>query len=244
MLRTLALLVAASLMPGLAGAQVVRVLYMERPPYYETTAGRPAGFLNELTAEAFRRAGLTAAFESMPAKRILRVIADDQGPVCSVGWFKTPERETFASFSTPISRDQPLVALVRAEDTALFAPRTSLAALFADRSLRLGIIAGFSYGESVDGLMAAARPNLVEVTGSQSQLLHMLESSHLDYLLIAPVEIGKAMRAAGIDRGRLATVPLADAPAGNLRHLLCNKSFDPALMQRLNAAIAATRGTP
>ncbi len=242
MLRTLALLAVASLLPGIAGAQMVRVLYMERPPYYETRDGRPAGFLNDLAAEAFRRAGFTVVFESVPSKRILRLIEEDRGLVCSVGWFKNPEREAFARFSRAISRDQPLVALTRAASRPQFAGRARLAELFADKSLRLGVIAGFSYGAAVDSLMAAARPNRVEVTGNQSQLVRMLASGRLDYLLIAPVEVEGALHAAGLAPAELAEIALGDSPPGNARHLMCNKSFDPGLMDRLDAAIAALAG--
>ena len=65
-----------------------------------------------------------------------------------------PEREKFAKFSTPVYQDRPQVIVMRADNSHRINHPT-LAALFADKNLKLGAKLGYSYGSFVDGLMVA-----------------------------------------------------------------------------------------
>lgn len=79
----------------------ITVHHMERPPSYVTENGRAAGLLNVLAAEVLGSADIPHRFEVLPPKRILEEIAVPGAAACSVGWIKTPERETIARLGLP-----------------------------------------------------------------------------------------------------------------------------------------------
>ncbi len=63
------------------------------------------------TIGIFNGAGVPMTAEEVPVKRITRDIQNDGSAICSPGWYKLPERETFALFSLPIHEDKPQMAL-------------------------------------------------------------------------------------------------------------------------------------
>lgn len=235
--------VSASLFVLLAGLspcvaeEPLRVTYLERPPYYHTVQGKPAGFLNDITAEILARAGIEASFTGLPTKRILDEIMVAGLAACSVGWFKTPEREAAARFSLPLWRDPPYAALMRAEAAARFGERSSLAALFGDAGLRLGVLDGFSYGDPIDARIAAEARDVYRMTGSQRQLARMLAEGRVDYMLIAPVEIAALLESSGLASGDFTAVALDDVPPGPTRHLICGRGVSVGVMERIDQAI-------
>lgn len=224
-----------------AAEEPLRVTYLERPPYYHTQNGRPAGFLNEITAEVLAQAGIAASFTALPAKRILDEIMVEELAACSVGWFKTPEREAVARFSLPLWRDPPYVALMSAETAARFGGRSSLTALFGDAGLRLGVLDGFSYGDFIDARIAAEARNIYRMTGAQRQLARMLGEGRVDYMLIAPVEIDNLLESSGLTADGFAEVALDDVPAGPTRHLICGRGVPVGVMERMDQAIRDLR---
>ena len=109
-------LLLALLATGLAWAQKstepdIKVAYLERPPYYWTDNGHPRGFLLELTQRIFNLAGIKATYAPAPPNRIIADLRENREPICSIGWFRNPERESYSRFSLPIYRDRPLVIL-------------------------------------------------------------------------------------------------------------------------------------
>src|SRR5690606_34791512 len=89
-------------------AEPLAVYYIEKPPYYHSIAGEPTGFLLERTRAIFSDAQIALRFEARPAKRILLEMEQNREPICSIGWFRTPQREAFALFSLAIYRDEPM----------------------------------------------------------------------------------------------------------------------------------------
>src|SRR5690606_3099630 len=95
-------------------ADPLPVYYIEKPPYYHSIAGEPTGFLLERTRAIFSDAQIPLRFEARPAKRILLEMEQNREPICSIGWFRTPQREAFALFSLAIYRDETMTVLTRA----------------------------------------------------------------------------------------------------------------------------------
>ena len=243
--RTLALALALLLVPQPAGpflaGQVLDVLYIEYPPYYSTDSrGQPRGFLVDRAERIFRQAGITPRYQSRPSKRVLEALRNGD-PACSLGWFKTPERETFARFTLPIHTNHPLEALARASDAPRFQGLSTLAAIVASGRFIPGRIAGHSEGAAVDRILAPLNNRTVFVTGEQARLLPMLLAGRFDFSLAAPEEAGHLMAVHGLSPDSFLVLPLADIPQGNTRHIMCSKSVDPDLIRRLNEAIRATQ---
>lgn len=86
--------------------EVIVLHYHERPPYMETTATGVGGLTATPAGMAFETAGIPFRWELTPSNRQLKVVQDNLGHDCLLGWFKNPERETFAHFTAPIYQDE------------------------------------------------------------------------------------------------------------------------------------------
>jgi len=255
-LPALALLACLAAPAPAQQARQATVIYFERPPYYYTHQGQPGGFLLAIARNAFEAAGLEVGYESAPPKRIMARMREG-GQLCSVGWFRTPEREAFALFSAPIYRGQPLVLVVAWRSQQRLAGLTTLAEVFATPGLTWGVPGGYAYGTVVDELRARLEPRVVDAPVALDQMLPMLTAGRFDYLLLAPEELPllDPHAAVGEDRERPAqgqesaerhgdflVLPLADLPDGPARHIMCSPDVGPAFMERLDQGVQATVG--
>lgn len=159
----------------------------------------------------------------------------------SRGFIKNAERETFASFTLPIYQNRPFVLLTTREQAPRMRAYRQMADIMANRSFILGVISGFSYGTVVDRMMATHRPTIETVTGKPAQLLRMLASGRISYLLMAPEEINGAAKAAGVDPSGLETIQLLDVPPGNQRYIMCSQNTAKTVIDDINKAILRIR---
>jgi polar amino acid transport system substrate-binding protein len=218
---------------------VLHVYYLERPPYYWTEAGRPRGFLMNLTSRVLDKAGISATFSPAPAARILEEIRRNNRPLCSIGWFRTSEREAFATFSLPIYRDHPLVLLTSRENAGTFEKYETLQDVFADTSQVMAQVASFSYGEAIDGMLRDTLVRNLTVSSSQTVLPRLILSGRATYMLIAPEEVQTLVRAAGLDPEQFVSLKPGGVPAGNIRHLMFSRNVPQDVLRRVNQAIEA-----
>jgi len=235
-------LLLAMFAPGLAWAQEsaepdIKVAYLERPPYYWTDNGHPRGFLLELTKKIFALAGITASYAPVPPNRILAELRENKAPTCSIGWFKNPERESYAKFSLPIYRDKPLVILTTKDRAGNFRVHDSLEDVFRDSSLVLAQVASFSLGETVDRLQKQILVRNLTVSSSQSVLPRLIQEGRASYMLVAPEEVPTLLRSANVDPELFVQLTIQDIPAGNLRHLIFSANVTEEALRKVNAAI-------
>ena len=230
---------AAALARGArAGREPLPVLYIDRPPYYQTLPdGSAGGALVEIARLVLERAGVPHRFVEMPARRILQMIRKGES-VCSVGWFRTRERESFARFSEPIYRNLPIGAMVRREAASRWPPRPTLRDALGS-GLVLGMVNGYRYGPEVDALVARLRPPVVRVAGGQENLLRMLARGRVDWMLVCPEEAGYRFRRDPDLAARTVLVRFRDAPPGNRRYILFSRSVPPGVVKAVNEAIRA-----
>lgn len=220
-----------------AGDTSLEVAYIEYPPYYYTAPdGSPDGFLLFRGDRIFREAGVSPRFQSMPAQRILERIRSGER-LCSLGWFSTPERRSYARFTRPIYRGRPLAVVTLRSNGSRVRHPGSLRALLKDRNLRIGLIEGHSEGTEVDQMIRELKPASVRITGSEGQRLQMLALGRVDYILQAPEELESLARSEGLDVGLFTLVDMPDIPPGNLRYIICGKAVSQGQIQRLDDAI-------
>ncbi len=215
----------------------LKVVYLERPPYYWTENGQPRGFLLELTQKIFERAGITASYMPVPPNRILAELRENKFPACSIGWFKNPERESYAQFSLPIYRDRPLVLLTTKDRAGNFRRHDRLEDVFRDPTLVLAQVDSFSLGETVDRLQKQILVRNLTVSSSQSVLPRLILEGRASYMLVAPEEVPTLLRSANVDPEHFTTLTMADIPTGNLRHLIFSAAVPMEALDRINAAI-------
>lgn len=214
-----------------------KVAYLEFPPYYFTnTDGDPDGFLLKKADDIFRLAGLEPQYESQPAKHVLMQM---RGliPLCSIGWFKTPKRESFAKFSKPMYQNEPLHVLYLKENSHLFMNRNSLSEVLQDKSLVMGRVGGYSYGPVVDHLFKKYEPSVLNIAGEQPQLIRMLAAGHFTYMLAAPEEIETLIGKNYLSPELFQSKQLSDLPAGNHRYLMFSRGVPDEVVIRINCVI-------
>jgi polar amino acid transport system substrate-binding protein len=129
-----------------APVSALPVSYIEKPPYYYTDGAQAKGFLLLRAQQIFERAAIVVTLVSRPARRALHEVESNAGPTCSIGWFKSAEREAFAKFSVPIHQDRPMAVLTELGREAAVRKYPTLRALMAAPLFHVGVVDGFSYG--------------------------------------------------------------------------------------------------
>ncbi|MEN9866090.1 MAG: hypothetical protein RL748_1680, partial [Pseudomonadota bacterium] len=224
---------------GSASAEPLIVSYIEKPPYYYTENNEAKGFLVKKAQQIFEQAGVPIQYVSRPAKRVLLEIELNLHPTCSIGWFKSPERANFARFSNAIHQDQPMAVLAAWGQAAELRKYATLRELTLNPKLRLGVVAGFSYGPYIDLLTRDMKDNIERSSSTPIFNLKKLAINRIDYTLIDVQELDYLSQQADIDLKRLTPINFIDIPQGNFRYLMCSKKVSDEVMGRLNSAIKA-----
>lgn len=223
-----------SLQMAVAGSSIeLNLLVFERHPYVYQQQGELQGLLGETVRKALIAADVNYRVIDMPASRILNRIQQSTSADCALGWFKTFERERFARFSNPLSRSEPLQLLIRTGHPLLSQP-IKVEQLLSNSSLSMLAKQSYSYGQAFDILFDQFNPPRKLVTIDNDQLFQMLKAGRGDYSLIAPEEFQAIqLRQPDLIDG-LQLVPLVNAPAGELRYLMCSQQLEPQVLNRIN----------
>ena len=231
--------------PGLAaGEDVITLHYHERPPYYITGPLGVYGLCADPARLAFQKAGIAFRWEKTPARRQLGILKANLARDCLLGWFKNPERETFARYSTHIYIDKPAIALALADNDRIITGRP-LAETLLTGNLVLLRKSGYSYGRFVDHMIARHNP-LKALTNSENVgMLKMIHSRRADYFFISEEEADALTASSGLPRSDFKYIRFADMPEGNKRYLLFSKKVETAVVEKINAAIQSqANGAP
>lgn len=161
----------------------LRVGLLEEGALYNSAADK--GIDKDLMAELSRRIGCPVVMSVEPRVRQWRALADGQLDI-TTGARSTPEREIFATFM-PYLKGSP-VTVARTGIS-----RLSASEFIVNRSLRLGIVRGYSYGPRLDqiiGELKAGGDRIVEVS-TADQLISLLRSGRIDAFLSLPTVMGQ-----------------------------------------------------
>ncbi len=216
----------------------ITLFVFNRPPYYLIEHDRPTGgFLLDMALAVFNQAGIDVKIKEMPPKRILSLLQGRDAPACAVGWFATPERQAFARFSSPLYRNGSIGVVVNAERHQTAEAPVSLDALLQQHAI-LGLRDGFSYGEAIDRQLLE-HPGSTKRFAETRQMFRLVALNRLDAVLIEPEVMAWEQRTNPGLTDRLRFLPLADAPSGLDRRIMCHKAVPQVVMDRIDAAIAA-----
>ena len=231
-------IILSASIPLHAIAEPLTVSYFERPPYYFTSkAGIAEGFLVERTKKILQTANIDAQFLSLTPNKINYIIRYAATPHCSIGWFKTPERELFAKFTKPIYQNKPLVLLTTREKQKQLNNGKTLAQIFSNKELVFARMGSFSYGAYVDQLLEKLTPRSQFYSKRQTDLLLSLHTNQASYMLAAPEEIQQMIIAAELPEDEFVSITLEEIPHGNFRYLMCGHAVSDNLIKKLNSAI-------
>jgi len=221
-------------------AEPMELYWFDRPPYMLQRPGSDevSGLTATPAAQAFRSAGIGFRWVSLPTMRQLVTLKEGNQPACAVGWFRNPEREQQFKFTAPIYRDQPTVALARAD----YLPASTPAGTLRQPGVSVLLKDGFSYGPVIDQLLVQFGPERV-VTSAETLSMANMIAAHRANLMFAAEEEASYLLEQAEHEARLPyplkIIRFADLPPGERRHILCSRATPDDLIERLNKAIPA-----
>lgn len=172
--------------------------------------------------------------------------------VCSVGLYKTPERDEFMYFSMPSFITLPPVIIVKKDNLGKFNQQAtvSLDAALGNANLMIGLAKDRSYGNTLDEVLKRhqGQTNVVEFTGQElsHNLFKMLMLGRLDGLIALPEEALYQAEQMGI-RDQLITLTLTENQHnydGWLSAVACSKNpWGKKVVDRVNQALLELRPT-
>ena len=212
------------------------VYYHERRPYFITTAHQVHGLIADRVNWVFKEAGIPYVWRKMPAKRQLEMIRSDTQRACAVGWFKTPERESFGKFTLPIYMDNRTLAIARADNDQIQSGYP-LARTLSNWRIRLLKKDGYSYGRFIDSEIKRHAPRAVVTTAENISMVRMIHSHRADYFFITREEAEDLILSANLPPQDFKAIHFSDMPAGNNRYLICSRNIDEMTLLRINRNI-------
>lgn len=218
--------------------------YVTRPGLAELVDGKPAGTYLPLAVAAAEKAGFDVTLQSVAQPRLMAQVSSGQPNYCAVGIFVTPERQAFSKFSLPFYRTPRFVVVTtRAKEPALREHRT-FGALLADPALKNGVLEGYSYGNTLDPLIARMRGNVDRFVGTFDQGFGKILAGRFDYMISFRDEVESWLARSGTSRDAISMLDFPDLLDGVPRHFMCSRAVDDATLDRLNAGITALRLRP
>lgn len=225
-----------------AQAQTLTVAWREKPPHQYIENGQEKGILLELAKHVFSDSKLQTTFVEEPAKRIWQNFTNGKKNYCSFGWYKIAEREALVQYSDSFYKDPPHTLLVA--NTALAQVRThkNLKSLLADPNLSLAIVDGVSYGVQLDQLFLSAKNKIIHSSAAPMIMVRMINANRASMMLIDR-EDWRYLSSKDEQLSELTQVDVEGMPAGLDRYIVCSKDIAPAVMSKINAALAKAGAT-
>ncbi|HTH14470.1 MAG TPA: transporter substrate-binding domain-containing protein, partial [Spirochaetia bacterium] len=139
-------------------------------------------------------------------------------------------------------QESPEVALVNSRAAVGLGNPVRLDALLAS-GLTLGVKGGLSFGAVLDQKIRTQGLVPIETIADLPQLLKMVQSGRMDYTFLSQEEAEYLLRKDPSLAQGLVLTRLSEAPPGNQRYFLYPKSFYPALLDRIDAAIERVKAS-
>jgi len=219
-----------------AKAEAIAVSWHNKPPYHYLDNGVERGFLLARGKQLFAAAGLPAQFTAEPTKRIWASFQNGRKNYCSLGRYRSREREAIAQFSRVLMTDPPQVLLVSAGALERVRAHKNLASLLADPQFDLGLADGSSYGPQLDAMIKNSANQVVRRTVESNQLIRMVAAGRMSYS-IADRYGWEYLREREPALASVTMLDLPGMPPGMARYVVCSKDVPAASMARLDRAI-------
>ncbi len=227
----------ACLPVGTALAEDELAVYFEdRAPFSSMDSeGRVVGLVATPAENAFRLAGIAHEWVMVPYKRQLMQLQKISEPACGIGFFKTPERERTAKFTSAVYRDGPTVVLANQG----FRPRekSKLVEVMATKDVRMLRKDASTYGPFIDDAVAKGKPEIVSTTAELRNMALMIAAGRADFMMITREEAQQLIESTGEAGRQLHIFLAADMPLGQARYIMCSSTVPDAVIEKLNKAI-------
>ena len=212
--------------------------YFDIPPMsFADAKGQPAGTMVERLRQAWPAGLEMPPLRLAPLKRSLHDILERREPICLVGVFMTPERAAQAWFSNPIYRESPSVFVATRALAQRLKQYPSAQALVTDRSQRLLLTDGASYGP-LDEWIQQRGTAVLRVAAPPPRQLHMLLRGHAEFMFSDEHQAVQMLKDLGPQGEALEWFVLPGMVAPPTRHLMCARGLDPQWLRTLDAGFA------
>jgi polar amino acid transport system substrate-binding protein len=203
-----------------------------------TGASGPNGYLIERTERALKLAGVSYEWKLSSVNRIFIDLKAGEQTICSPGWYSSPERRAFASFTKPIYHDLPLVGLVRSDSPV--PENTTAAAILGQPKFVVLRKQSVVYGAYLDALLnKMPAENVLNTSTDFPNSVRMIIAKRVDMAIVAQEEIDIFIKFAGLAKKDFKIIYFSDEPALGYRHILCSRAVNPDLIARIDKAIDA-----
>ncbi|RFP16189.1 MULTISPECIES: ABC transporter substrate-binding protein [unclassified Duganella] len=221
--------------------QTLTVAWRDKPPYHYIEQGQAQGFLLERVKNIFNIAGIPVQFVNEPQKRIWANFTHGATNYCSISWYRLPEREAVAQFTSPIHEDLPHTVLISQNYVQQVTAHQTLTSLLDDPSLTLGVVEGVSYGPVLDQMIKSGKIRIMSRTVETTLMMRMLSVGRASFMFVDREDLNYFRPKEKLLQSTV-QYDFPDMPPGMKRHIACSKDVAPETMAKLNQAIAATGG--
>ncbi len=247
------LLVSLSALPASAAKDSITWMEVSMPPYFiQDGPDKNQGYGDVASAILQEQLPEYDHFE-MVTNVIRHFHKFKQGEkVCSIGLYRTPEREEFMHFSIPSFLTLPAVLILRKDTLADFGTRLSIKLddVLRDKKFIIGLSKDRSYGIQIDALLKQYkdRGNLIVYAGQElsANYFKMLMLKRIDGLIGLPDEAMYHAEKLGL-RDQLATLTIEENQQGYEGWLCavgCSKNeWGRAVIDKINRILLEQRPT-
>jgi uncharacterized protein (TIGR02285 family) len=236
----LLLLLASAAYPfsaaGQSAAAPLILQYDSRPPFL---MGRPDGSVDGVVAApavaAMRKAGIPIVWRHVSPTRQLANLRANAQAMCSVGFYKTPEREAYARYSKAIYQDAPMIGL--ANSGLSVPPEGSVEQLLAREDVTVLMKQSNVYGPYLDARFAAMKAQRITSYEDYPQLIRLVHLGRVQITFVHEEEAEYYVSGMGYSKSDFRFIHFTGMPAGEKRYIICSRKVDPALMARIDAAL-------
>ena len=231
------------------------VTWMEAamPPFFIQSGGQQDQGYGDIITDIIQQGLVDYEHDTITTNITRHFYKFKQGEkVCSVGLYRTPEREEFMYFSMPSFLTLPPVLIIKKDGLSRFGNRTSvqLAEILGDKKLMVGMSKDRSYGTTTDDILRKHKGsgNILESTGQELSLnlFKMLLKGRLDGIVGLPEEALYQAEQLGI-RDQLMTLTIEENQNGYegwMSSVGCSKNaWGKAIIDKINEILRKQRPT-
>jgi hypothetical protein len=210
--------------------------YDVRPPFLMRNAdGSIGGKLAVATVTALEKAGIPYVWRNASPTRQLAILRANLEPNCAIGWYKTPERQTFVKYSKAIYQDAPMVGVANIHLQVPPNPRVQDVLGRTDVSVLLK--ESVVYGPYLDAQFAAMKARPVKSYEPYGQLIKLVQIGRVQLTFVPLEEAEYYVAGMGYRQEDFHFIRFADMPEGEKRYIICSMKTDDAVLQRIDAAL-------
>lgn len=228
--------------PVAAMAAPLVLYYEERPPLMSRVNDQLTGVQGGPAMAVLQRAGLTVELREAPVARQVAMVERNTEPACALGLYRTAQREKLGRYSRlPVYTSPPQALMIRKDGRLKDVERFAEAVGPATTTLVLRL--GYSYGAQADEAFAASRARIIRSADNSLARARLVLLGVADATPFTAEEGEALIRQLGPDGAALELRQYPDTPPGAGRHFFCSRAMPDAMMQALDEALAALRGS-